>query len=277
MLKHTTLLAMLMLGISQSSHGATYSTKNIAQTKQITQKATATAPQVPNLADIERYLPSDDIIGQTADNFKVDFSYIPTQQDQIYYFDKAGKYSQTPDPKGHYRKVLGKMPDGRLVVQDFFQDTHTAQSSLIILKSNAGLKSFDAKHDDNNVTTFDRQGNTITYKAFSTDKSTFYHFILKDKQVIGFYHDDKIHLYYPKTHKLMAIAKSGKNSNVTFYYETGELWATHDKLIWDKSKNLTIWDKQGNYPPIDDIDEQGLLEAMDTVKECLKFIIINRL
>lgn len=58
------------------------------------------------------------------------------------YFGSDGLAVETAAPGGYYRKVLGKTADGRLAVQDFYQDNDQAQTEISLLVKDADPSDF---------------------------------------------------------------------------------------------------------------------------------------
>ena len=89
---------------------------------------------------------------------------------QTFYYDADGKKSAQPAPGGYFRKVVGKTADGRIVAQDFYQDSGKPQTALFILRADAAADDFRttdvfrAAMADSPVVTYGRTG-TVVYRV----------------------------------------------------------------------------------------------------------------
>ena len=83
---------------------------------------------------------------------------------QTFYYDADGKKSAHPAPGGYFRKVVGKTADGRIVAQDFYQDSGKPQTRVFILRADAAADDFRttdvfrAAMADSPVVTYGRTG-----------------------------------------------------------------------------------------------------------------------
>ena len=83
---------------------------------------------------------------------------------QTFYYDADGKKSAQPAPGGYFRKVVGKTADGRIVAQDFYQDSGKPQTRVFILRADAAADDFRttdvfrAAMADSPVVTYGRTG-----------------------------------------------------------------------------------------------------------------------
>ena len=83
---------------------------------------------------------------------------------QTFYYDADGKKTAQPAPGGYFRKLVGKTADGRIVAQDFYQDSGKPQTALFILRADAAADDFRttdvfrAAMADSPVVTYGRTG-----------------------------------------------------------------------------------------------------------------------
>ena len=80
---------------------------------------------------------------------------------QTFYYDADGKKSAQPAPGGYFRKVVGKTADGRIVAQDFYQDSGKPQTRMFILRADAAADDFRTEMADSPVATYGRDGAII--------------------------------------------------------------------------------------------------------------------
>ena len=77
---------------------------------------------------------------------------------QTFYYDADGKKSAQPAPGGYFRKVVGKTADGRIVAQDFYQDSGKPQTTLFIQRADAAADDFRTEMADSPVVSYGRDG-----------------------------------------------------------------------------------------------------------------------
>lgn len=92
---------------------------------------------------------------------------------QTFYYDADGKKSAQPAPGGYFRKVVGKTADGRIVAQDFYQDSGKPQTRMFILRADAAADDFRTEMADSPVVSYGRDGTIIRVDyPVQADKST---------------------------------------------------------------------------------------------------------
>ena len=84
-------------------------------------------------------------------------SYIAGEVQTFYYDAHYQKVAQ-PAPGGYFRKVVGKTADGRIVAQDFYQDSGKPQTRMFILRADAAADDFRTEMADSPVATYGRDG-----------------------------------------------------------------------------------------------------------------------
>lgn len=84
-------------------------------------------------------------------------SYIAGEVQTFYYDAHYQKVAQ-PAPGGYFRKVVGKTADGRIVAQDFYQDSGKPQTTLFIQRADAAADDFRTEMADSPVATYGRDG-----------------------------------------------------------------------------------------------------------------------
>ena len=94
---------------------------------------------------------------QAAEN-PIDYTPAP-EADQ--YADRDGKPADQPAPGGYLRKTLGKTADGRLVVQDYYQDSNTPQTAPFTLKKDADPRDYTTGAVDGKLTWYRPDGSSI--------------------------------------------------------------------------------------------------------------------
>ena len=169
------------------------------------------------------------------------FSPTPNEQDCGCASSVDRSYSLVPVADGYYRKLLGRDPDGRFLVQDFYQKSHSAQSSPLWIKDPIGLFSFENRYVSGPVTLYFPNGK-VSYKA-----------TLEDGEETGlsqsYYQNGKLGLESNLT--------EGDQIHQQLWYSNGAKAA--DLLVRNDSENQItdgqVWDKQGQL--VEDEDQQA--------------------
>ena len=99
---------------------------------------------------------------QAAEN-PIDYTPAP-EADQ--YADRDGKPADQPAPGGYLRKTLGKTADGRLVVQDYYQDSNTPQTAPFTLKKDADPRDYTTGAVDGKITWYRPDGSILAIQQY---------------------------------------------------------------------------------------------------------------
>ena len=100
---------------------------------------------------------------------KTDIAYTPGDE-QTWYFNAGGSPVDQATAGGYYRKALGKTADGRLVVQDYYQDSGKPQTAPFILKKDSDPHDFDSDNSDSMISQRMLQGYTAAEAKVSEDE-----------------------------------------------------------------------------------------------------------
>ena len=128
----------------------------------------ASAPTVTEAAAPARLtarLP--DSILRAEEAAKINLDYTAAAGD-TYYFDADSNPVDKATAGGYYRKTLGKTADGRLVVQDYYQDGDKPQAAPVILKKGANPHSFANDINDSKTVWYRKDGSIEPYKTLKT-------------------------------------------------------------------------------------------------------------
>ncbi len=195
---------------------------------------------------------------------KTDIAYTPGDE-QTWYFNAGGNPVDQASAGGYYRKALGKTADGRLVVQDYYQDSGKPQTAPFILKKNSDPHDFDSDSSDSKTVWYREDGSVQSIQDYRDGKESGRHNFYQngrlavqlpkadgdDDPADDPYNRDLgeigsgLRLYYPSG-KLMAILQSDDDGAQILYREDGSpLIAVHNSAD-DKPKEVSSWDKDGN-------------------------------
>ena len=195
---------------------------------------------------------------------KTDIAYTPGDE-QTWYFNAGGSPVDQATAGGYYRKALGKTADGRLVVQDYYQDSGKPQTAPFILKKNSDPHDFDSDNSDSKTVWYREDGSVQSIQDYRDGKESGRHNFYQngrlavqlpkadgdDDPADDPYNRDLgeigsgLRLYYPSG-KLMAILQSDDDGAQILYREDGSpLIAVHNSAD-DKPKEVSSWDKDGN-------------------------------
>ena len=105
---------------------------------------------------------------QAAEN-PIDYTAAPAPD---LYADRDGKPSDQPSPGGFVRKTLGKTADGRLVVQDYYQDSGTPQTAPLTLKKGADPRDFSTAAVDGKAVWYSVEGDIFAIQQYQNGEAT---------------------------------------------------------------------------------------------------------
>lgn len=193
------------------------------------------------------------------------------EQSHVQYFDKWHRPEVHPTQHGFYREIIGRTDDGRMVLQDFYQDNNTPFTSPYIVVKGAKLRLFgDTSMIDSRVAWYAPDGSLIKMLTFKDGKEQgeFWLFennrlsayILNSKHKSNNLSDDKtinespilqMQFFYPSG-RLMAERNTKNNTtDILFYYETGAaMLCVHDT---PQQSTRLAWDKQGKPAAFNDV------------------------
>lgn len=113
-----------------------------------------------------------DSILRAEEAAKTDLDYT-AGEGETYYFDADGKPADKAAAGGYYRKTLGKTADGRLVVQDYYQDGDKPQTAPVILKKGADPRNFASdKVNDSKTVWYRKDGSVKVIQDFKKGTAT---------------------------------------------------------------------------------------------------------
>lgn len=92
----------------------------------------------PKVSTVDR-LAAEQVLQEHSPEF---LQYEPVEQAKMRFFDANGMFTEQASKGGFYRKVLGKTPHNRLVLQDFYQDTDKPYTLPFVAVPEPQLKIF---------------------------------------------------------------------------------------------------------------------------------------
>lgn len=213
--------------------------------------------------------------------------YQPAAEKQVIYFDKDSKPTDKPSVGGYYREVLGTMPDGRLVVQDFYQDSGKPQILPAIISKDGDPKNFSTDVNDSLVVWKEEDGTVFAAGKFIQGKlDGWYGMYRNGRQVLqvrdsGSESDDEVVFFY-NDGKPMVWGRSAADKQrliLNYYYPGGGIML-HSIVNINGTEQpvLSAWDKQGKPTSVDAIKEdwepiRSSLVELQEYMEQLKTVI----
>lgn len=205
--------------------------------------------------------------------------YQPAADKQLIYFDKDSKPTDKPSPGGYYREVLGTMPDGRLVVQDFYQDSGKPQILPAIISKGGDPKDFSTAVNDSLVVWKEEDGTVSSAGKFIQGKLDGWMGIYRDGrlviqgrdsdselegEVVFFYNDGKPMMWArPAADKQHVILS-------TYYPGSGNiLFSAIHNANGEGDPVMSAWDKQGKPTELPAVraDLEAVQTAMTELQE----------
>ena len=151
---------------------------------------------------------------------KTDIAYTPGDE-QTWYFNAGGNPVDQASAGGYYRKALGKTADGRLVAQDYYQDSHSPQTAPFILVKDADPHDFDTTTADSKVVWYRKDGSISSVQTFAGGKA---------QSRMNIYQDGRLVAQMPRpqdrdesTDPYRSAGEADKG--IRYYYENGQLLA----------------------------------------------------
>ena len=222
---------------------------------------------------------------------KTDINYTPHSDEQTWHFDAQGNPAEKASAGGYYRKSLGKTADGRLVVQDYYQDSGKPQTAPFILKENANPHDFSGDNSDSKTVWYRRDGSLDAIQDYRDGKPFGRLNIYDDGRLVAqFARDDEqtedpadpynqldiakgIRLYYPSGNIMAFIDYEDDERAELYYREDGSPFLATLLGSDGKIKEITSWDKNGGY--LADGPDDSELDAIDGRRKALLNRITN--
>ena len=222
---------------------------------------------------------------------KTDINYTPHSDEQTWHFDAQGNPADQASAGGYYRKSLGKTADGRLVVQDYYQDSGKPQTAPFILKENANPHDFSGDNSDSKTVWYRKDGSLDAIQDYRDGKPFGRLNIYDDGRLVAqFARDDEqtedpadpynqldiakgIRLYYPSGNIMAFIDYEDDERAELYYREDGSPFLATLLDSDGKIKEITSWDKNGGY--LADGPDEAELDAIDSRRKALLTRIAN--
>lgn len=168
----------------------------------------------------------------TVANTQAIFNTLTTHKAPIVaYFDAHWKLAKKPVAGGFYRKLYAQDPQGHYLVQDFYQDTQSSQTSGFWVFDTKGLTASDNRYTTGEVAWYDKKG------ALELSKTYYYGRYIGD----GWW-------YFPDGKPYIVQAQTRTTQHVTRFYTADP--ATRKKQFM-----------QGRV--VGDMNQQVVLEVFD--------------
>ena len=222
---------------------------------------------------------------------KTDINYTPRSDEQTWYFDAQGNPADQASAGGYYRKSLGKTADGRLVVQDYYQDSGKPQTAPFILKEDYDPHDFNGESSDSKTVWYRKDGSLDAIQDYRDGKPFGRLNIYDDGRLVAqFARDDEqtedpadpynqldiakgIRLYYPSGNIMAFIDYEDDERAELYYREDGSPFLATLLDSDGKIKEITSWDKNGGY--LAEGPDDSELDAIDSRRKALLTRIAN--
>ena len=205
--------------------------------------------------------------------------YQPAAEKQVIYFDKDSKPTDKPSPGGYYREVLGTMPDGRLVVQDFYQDSGKPQILPAILSKDGDPKNFSTDVNDSLVVWKEEDGTVSSAGKFIQGKLDGWMSLYRDGRLVIQGRDSDSELegevvfFYNDGKPMMWVRPAADKQHVilsTYYPGSGSiLFSAIHNANGEGDPVMSAWDKQGKPTELPAVraDLEAVQAAMTDLQE----------
>ncbi|WP_225747522.1 hypothetical protein [Eikenella sp. Marseille-P7795] len=190
--------------------------------------------------------------------------YQPAAEKQLIYFDRDSKPADKPSPGGYYREILGTMPDGRLVVQDFYQDSGKPQILPALLVKDGDPKDFSTDINDSLVVWKDEDGSISSAGEFAQGKLNGWLGVYRNGRLAMQGRDtepgleNEVLFLYADGKPMMWIHPAADKQHVIMnaYYPGGGIMVNSiGNANGEGQPVISAWDKQGKPAPVAAIKE----------------------
>ena len=150
-----------------------------------------------------------------------------------YYADRYGLPTRRAVSGGYIRKILGKTADGRLVVQDYYQDSGTPQTALLTLKKDADPADFSPTAVDGKIVWYRPDGSIRAIQQYRDGAAV---------SPLNYYHEGRLAIQEPLPgqpgdpyQQLSELA-----DGIRYYHKNGQI------LAFDRNPfTYALYDDQG--------------------------------
>lgn len=202
------------------------------------------------------------------------FEYTPASAKKILYFTVNGLPVGQATAGGFYREILGQTADGRLVVQDFYQDIAKRQTTPFVLAAGAEPKDFSTDVMDSKGVWYRPDGSLFYLQDYRNGKetgpATYYQDGLPLKQT---YDMGLRSLFFYNDGKLMAelLVKNPESADME---QTLTLFRTDGSAILravtrgSETVSTAAWDAAGQAAPMEATRMEGtpLLDRVEALQ-----------
>lgn len=192
-----------------------------------------------------------EILNATAQSYRLPIQYTPNPPEEAeptVYFDKTGKAVPELPPDGYSRQFLGKIPDGRDLVQDFYANGNP-QTSPFVLRAGGDKQSFDATMVEGLLLNFAVDGSLKAVSEYRGGKMYGVQSYYQNKQLIAqaFNGDGKEMLWLLYPNGVVQMQVNNTTNESIFFREDG---TAHAQFSYKDNKlRISIWQPNGMSVP----------------------------
>lgn len=207
------------------------------------------AEKAPQLADIRLtpVLPAD-LVQADAASYRTSLAYEPLAQKRVYYYNRSGVLAEKPVRGGFYREVIGYTDDGRVVVQNKYQDSGRVQTAPFAVKKGGSEADFDYAANDSLTVWFDSEGEAEGAAEFRKGDIHGWSADFHGRQLLARHKADKAGngqvLLYDNGHPFAYFKVSPSEKVTVFFYANGSAMLQYIEKESQEPETNT-WDEQG--------------------------------
>lgn len=225
----------------------------------------------PDLAEFQIRPEFIDLLHIDSKTYQNELEYTAAKEKKQYYFDKDGQSVDVPATGGHYREILGTSADGKLVAQDFYQDSGAPQTAPFILIPG---KENDLSTDgiDGRLVWYNPEGKVTDIAVFSQGKRQGGHLFITEKGLNMIDFEKEQSIFYSLDGKLLSHIShiDQQKEQEFFYYHSGKIMLIFQEK--DGKSYYRAWNEAGKEVKILEIAPQ-FMDAYELRQEIYQSVL----
>lgn len=217
--------------------------------------ASATLDSTLSVPSIDAFNISPNSIEQLrqvdSKTYQNELSFTAAAEKTRYFFDEDSNLQEAPTKSGYYRDILGTTADGKIVAQDFYQDSSTPQTAPFILTSGKE-KDFSTASNDGRVIWYTPEGIVSSIADYAEGKQQNWSWHLSKLGQVRFKAGET--LIYDDKGRLLSHLDLSKNQ-LTLYYSNGNPMIS---IVNGKKSTYRVWNEAGEEGQLDEVSKQVL-------------------